>query len=134
MKRGAFCLLMVALIAGSDLACRRNPATPSEMPLATGRWTGAGVCLSVADTCNLVVGCGHGQFTRPTVRTDGTFDIDGTYRIEVGPVSTDPAPAAHFSGVVTGSSLTLMVMPSNSSAASYLMSPTTDGTCAPRCV
>jgi hypothetical protein len=39
--------------------------------------------------CNLAVGCGHGQFPRPTVRADGTFDVDGKYRIEVGPISID---------------------------------------------
>jgi hypothetical protein len=135
MRRGALCLLMlVALVVCSGLACQRNPANPSEMPLGSGRWTGAAVCLSVADTCNLVVGCGHGQFSRPTLHADGTFDVDGTYRIEVGPISIDPAPPAHFSGVVMGSSLTLTVTPSGSSAAAYSMSPSTEGTCAPRCV
>src|SRR5262249_48846256 len=88
---------LVAVVALSWLiTCRGNPAAPAEGPLAIGQWTGDGACLAVAESsCNLVVGCGHGQFPRPSVRSDGTFDVDGTYRIEVGPVSIEPAPPAH---------------------------------------
>jgi hypothetical protein len=69
------------------------------------------------------------------IRADGTFDIDGTYRIEVGPISIEPAPLAHFSGVVRGSQLTLHVVPSGSlPAASYSITPTTAGTCPIPCV
>jgi hypothetical protein len=137
MRRWAARLSVVAIIAcGDPCACSRNPAGPSQGPLASGRWVGAGSCLSVTDTgCNLAIGCGHGQFSRPIIRADGTFDADGTYRIEVGPISIQPAPAAHFSGVVTGSGLTLTVMPSGSlPPASYSMTPTTDGTCPIPCV
>ena len=95
-RRG--CLFAVALIACAGLLACRNPAAPNEGPLATGRWSGDGACLSVADVCNLAVGCGHGQFPRPTIRADGTFDVDGTYRIEAGPISIQIAPPAHFSG------------------------------------
>jgi hypothetical protein len=128
---------MMALVAcGSLIGCNRNPAGPTAGPLATGRWAGDGACLSVDQTaCHLAVGCGHGEFSRPTTRADGTFDIDGTYRIEVGPISIEPAPPAHFSGVVTGSRLTLTVMPSGSlPPASYSMIPTTAGTCPIPCV
>jgi hypothetical protein len=137
MRRRAIRLVLSALVACvSLLACNRNPAGPNEGPLAIGRWTGDGSCLSVADTaCNLAVGCGHGQFPRPTIRADGTFDVDGTYRIEVGPISIEPAPPAHFSGVVTASRLTLTVTPSGSlPPASYSMTPTTAGTCPIPCV
>jgi hypothetical protein len=130
-------VLRVALVAcGCLLACNRSPTGPAEGPLATGRWTGEGACLSVTDTgCNLTVGCGHGQFARPIVRPDGTFDVDGTYRIEVGPISINPAPPAHFSGSATGSRLILNVMPSGSlPPASYSMTPTTAGTCSIPCV
>src|SRR5947199_956459 len=107
MRPAAF--LLAALVFS---ACSRSPAAPAETVLAIGQWSGQNACLSVADRgCNLVVGCGHGQFSRPFVRPDGTFDVDGTYRIEVGPVSTEPAPPAHFSGVVSGSSLTLRGRP-----------------------
>ena len=128
---------VVALVAcGGLLACNRNPLGASEGPLSNGRWTGDGACLAVADTgCNLAVGCGHGQFPRPIIRADGTFDIDGTYRIEVGPISIEPAPPAHFSGVVTGSRLTLRVVPSGSlPPASYSITPTTAGGCPIPCV
>jgi hypothetical protein len=137
MRRRATRLLLGALVAcGGSLACSRNPAGPKEGPLATGRWSGDGACLSVTDTaCNVAVGCGHGQFPRPTIRTDRTFYVDGTYRIEVGPISIEPAPPAHFSGVVTGLRLTLQVVPSGSlPPASYSLMPTTAGTCPIPCV
>jgi len=90
----------------------------------------------VADTaCNLAVGCGHGEFPRPTIRADGTFDVDGTYRIESGPISINPAPPAHFSGIVTGSRLTVTVVPSGALLpASYSMTSTTAGNCPIPCV
>ena len=137
MRRRTAGLFVVALVACGGLpACNHNPASPSEGPLALGRWTGDGACLSVTETgCNLAVGCGHGQFWRPIIRADGTFDVDGAYRIEIGPISIEPAPPAHFSGVVTGSGLTLSVMPSGSlPPASYSMAPTTSGTCPIPCV
>jgi hypothetical protein len=137
MRQRTSRLFVVALLAcGGLLGCHHNPAGPNEGLLATGRWTGDGACLSVAGIeCNLAVGCGHGQFERPTIRADATFDVDGTYRIEVGPISIDPAPAAHFSGTVTGSRLILKVTPSGSlPQASYSMTPTTAGTCPIPCV
>ena len=104
--------------------------------MTIGVWTSGGACLTVAtDTCDLTAGCGHGQFPRPIVHADGTFEADGTYRIEIGPVSIDPAPPAHFSGVVDGARLTLKVVPSGSTLppASYAMRPATTPGC-PRCL
>jgi hypothetical protein len=118
------------------LACGGGPTRPGETPLANGRWSGNGACLSVTDTgCDLTVGCGHGRFAQPTVRADGRFDVDGTYRIEVGPALVDPAPPAHFSAVVTRSTVVLSVTPSNGSPpASYSMTPATPGACSVPCV
>jgi hypothetical protein len=130
---------LIAALAASCVvaACQSSSTAPTEAPLAVGRWTGNGACLSVTDTgCNLAVGCGHGQFARPIIRADGTFDVDGTYRVEIGPVSIDPAPAAHFSGSLSGSTLSLHVVPSVASLppASYTLAPTTAGTCPIPCV
>jgi hypothetical protein len=91
----------------------------------------------VTDTgCTLAVGCGHGQFLRPIIRADGTFDADGTYRIEVGPISIEPAPPAHFSGSMAGSRLTLTVIPTAGSLlpASYSMTPASNSGCPIPCV
>jgi hypothetical protein len=97
-----------------------------------------GACLSVAAAgCDLVVGCGHGQFPSPVVHADGTFEVSGTYRIEVGPISIDPAPPAMFSGVLTGHSLRLTVTPSDPSLrpASYTLQLTNaSGKCTVPCV
>ena len=86
--------------------------------------------------CDLAVGCGHGRFARPIIRADGTFEADGTYRIEVGPISIDPAPPAHFSGSIAGSRLKLTVVPTARSLlpASYSMTPASAGGCAVPCV
>jgi hypothetical protein len=131
-------VLILALVAGGGLiACHGNPAGPKDSPLAPGRWTTAdGACLAVTETsCNLVVGCGHGEFPPPIVRVDGTFDVNGTYRIEVGPISINPAPTAHFSGSVSGSRLIVNVTPSGSLLpASYSMIPTSAGTCSVPCL
>ena len=131
--------VLVTTLVGccSLLACSRVPTGPGEGPLATGRWTGDGACLSVTETgCHLAVGCGHGQFSRPIIRADGTFEVDGTYRIEVGPISIEPAPPAHFSGSIAGSRLTLTVVPTTGSPrpASYSMTPASDGGCPIPCV
>jgi hypothetical protein len=84
----------------------------------------------------LVVGCGHGQFQRPTLRADGNFEVNGTYRIEAGPISIEPAPPAQFWGLVSGSRLTLTVVPSVASlpSASYSMTLTGTGTCVVPCL
>ena len=97
-------------------ACSADmPSQPTATMLSTGVWSGDG-CLSVTgDGCDLIVGCGHGRFPVPAVRADGTFDVEGTYRVEVGPISADPAPPATFSGVINGQTLTLTVTPRDSS-------------------
>jgi hypothetical protein len=119
-------------------ACAETPTQPRATALPAGRWTGNGACLSVAaDGCDLVVGCGHGQFALPVVRADGTFEVSGTYRIEAGPVSTNPAPPAMFSGILTGQTLTLSVTPSDPSfpPASYRLQLTNaSGKCAVPCL
>ena len=124
---------LLAVIAAA-LSCSGNPNAPQAGPLADGHWSGGGACLTIGDSCNMTAGCGHGVFARPTVRDDGTFDVDGTYRIEIGPVSTD-SPAAHFSGSVNGSTLTLTVTPSGSlPKITYKLQPDAAATCGIRCV
>jgi hypothetical protein len=130
--------LVVGLAAAAGfLACHRGPTNPGAGSLAIGLWTGNGACLAVAaSNCNLVVGCGHGQFPPPSLRADGTFDVDGTYRIEVGPIASDPAPPAHFSGSLSGSRLILTVTPTVNSLprTSLVLTLTGTGSCPVPCV
>jgi hypothetical protein len=87
--------------------------------------------------CDLVVGCGHGQFARPVLQADGKFEIDGTYRIEAGPISINPAPPAIFSGILRGQTLTLSVTPSDPSlrpGSLVLQLTNASGKCAVPCV
>jgi hypothetical protein len=126
---------IVSLVIG---ACAGTPTQPRDTILPMGRWTGANGCLSVAvDGCDLVVGCGHGRFKPPVVHGDGTFEVSGTYRVEVGPISIDPAPPAIFSGVVQGQTLTITVAPSDRSVlpVSYVLRLTNEsGKCAVPCL
>jgi hypothetical protein len=127
----------VACVIGfTVIACSDTPTGSRDASLA-GRWTGGGACLAVTDEgCNLVAGCGHGQFPPPNVRADGSFDTDGTYRIEAGPISINPAPAAHFSGMLVGSTLRLNVVPTASglSAMSFTMKPAAPALCTVPCL
>jgi hypothetical protein len=131
-------IVVIGLVCLFADACAETPTQPRDTILPTGRWTGDGACLSVgADGCDLVVGCGHGQFPSPVVHSDGTFEVDGTYRIEVGPISINPAPPAMFSGVLKGQTLTLSVTPSDPSLqpASYVLQLTNGtGKCVVPCV
>jgi len=126
-------LLVVVLAWG----CTSSPTSPESGPLAIGRWSSAaGQCLTVTESmCNFVAGCGHGVFPRPTVGTDGSFEVDGTYRVEVGPVSIQPAPPAHFSGSLSGGRLLLTVTPTAPlTPASYSMTLGGTGTCGVLCL
>ena len=126
---------LASALVFAALSCGGSPAAPHAGPLADGNWSGSGACVTVADSCNMIAGCGHGVFPRPTIRDDGTFDVDGTYRIEVGPVSIDPPPPAHFSGSISGSTLTLTVVPGGSiSKATYTMQASATVACGVRCV
>ena len=126
-------IFAVACLAA--LACSGNPNAPQAGPLGDGIWGGGGACLTIAGTCTMTSGCAHGQFPRPTVRDDGTFDVDGTYRIEIGPVSYEPAPSAHFSGSVVGSKMVLTVTPGGTlPKATYTLKPDSTAVCGTRCV
>jgi hypothetical protein len=97
----AFCLV--------SSACAGTPSSPSALP--DGRWSGDGACLTVAQECDFVAGCGHGRFPPPVVDRTGAFTVEGTYRIEAGPIGIEPAPPATFAGVLAGDTLTLIVTP-----------------------
>ena len=113
MRSRRAAVAVICLLLGACSA--ETPAQPAATMLSAGTWTGDG-CLSVAaDGCDLVVGCGHGRFPAPVVGADGTFSVEGTYRVEAGPVSISPAPPATFSGVLKGQTLTLTVTPHDAS-------------------
>ena len=104
--------------------------------LSAGAWTGDG-CLAVSSgQCELVVGCGHGVFPQPVLAADGTFQVEGTFRVEAGPINTDQPPPATFSGVLRGQTLTLTVTTRGGlSHASYeLQFNSASGRCVTACV
>ncbi len=135
---GCLCAgLAAGVLCTVTAGCGSTPGAPAAM-LAVGRWAATGACLSVAEAgCDLVIGCGHGQFPRPTIGSDGTFTIDGTYRVEVGPTSVNPAPPAHFLGTTIGGTLSITVVPSDPSVkpATYSLQLTNDANrCTVPCV
>lgn len=114
MRKASFAVLFLTL-----LACNGDgPTTPRATTIASGRWTGDGACVLVANESTVprqirvTAGCGQGVFAFPVVRSDGTFDADGTYGIVAGPTRQDPLPPAHYSGRLTSSGMTLAVTPS----------------------
>ena len=127
--------LATIAICFSLVACNGSPTEPHPGTIAEGTWTGDGACLAVVQQkATLIVGCGHGEFPAPPVRSDGTFDADGTYRIEVGPISSDPPPPAHYSGSLMNETLTLRVAPMSGQVATYHLKLGAPATCGPRCL
>jgi len=127
------------LVCLAMLACHGSPTESVATTLATGTWSKDGTCLIVNETSvALHAGCGHGQFDRPVTLVNGTFEVDGTYRVEAGPVRIDPPPPAHYSGSIDGSVLTLKVVPSKDSGAPLPMTFTLHFgdpvMCGPACV
>jgi hypothetical protein len=89
-----------------------SPTEPA-IPLTRGWWTsGNGWGLRV-DTAAVSVfsGCGHGEFPTPQLGRAGSFDVDGTFAISVGPppLPGNVDPPARFLGTVSGTQLTIRI-------------------------
>ncbi len=84
----------------------------SDAPLlATGHWGGIG-CLEVSEQdVFLEATCAFGSFARPVLEADGHFEVDGKwFGSSVGPLPPLPiSDPAHYSGIVQGSKLMLVV-------------------------
>jgi len=140
--------IAVALLAGCD---HSNPTEPTQAQgvtepralMSLGRWStesSNGACLTVEDTqVTLIAGCWRGRFSRPSIGADGTFSAEGTFRFEAGPSRDDPAPPAHFTGAISGTSLTLNIQRTGQSGSSdapvsFALTFSGEGTCSPLCV
>jgi hypothetical protein len=123
------------LVCLAMLACHGSPTEPDGTTLPTGTWSNNGTCLIVSESAvELHAGCGHGKFNRPSALVNGTFEVDGTYRVEVGPVSIDPPPPAHYSGSISGSQLTLKVAPSKDPPMTFTLHLGDPIMCGPACL
>lgn len=87
------------------------PAAPSPV-LASGHWAHAGYCMNVVRndvSLTVALQCGgQGSFTLPPIDADGHFEVDGSFTPGSGACCPSPQPA-HYSGVVTGTTLTLTI-------------------------
>lgn len=134
--------ITTGLLVLTLIACHGSPTEPRVRAIAEGLWTGGGACLRVPSanqfprTAMLIAGCWKGTFPTPDVRDDGTFEVEGTFRFEAGPVSNDPPPPAHYSGVLTNTTLTLTVTPTGPAAqrTTFRLHPDPNGSCGPACL
>ena len=131
------------LLSCSDRSSPTEPASLGQsgqqaVVLSLGRWSGeqaASACMTVAQAeTSLIAGCWRGSFATPTLRSDGTFDAEGTFRFEAGPSNDTPAPAAHFSGALNGTTLTLTVRQATGQQTSYALTFAGEGACSALCV
>ncbi|HKS23187.1 MAG TPA: IPT/TIG domain-containing protein [Thermoanaerobaculia bacterium] len=101
--------------------------------LAPGRWAASGVCVNVTNTTvNITAGCFNGSFAVPSIGTDGRFEMDGTFYF-AGPAPINP-PAAHFSGVVQGTTLTITAKSGDKTIGSWTVQLGDPTPCGPRCL
>jgi hypothetical protein len=99
------------IVAVAACSGRNVTAGPSANMLARGTWGGENAGAIVGDTIvHVHIGCTLGNFPPPTVlAADGRFTIEGSYTLRAFPVAVGPPLPAVFTGVVTGSQLTLSV-------------------------
>jgi hypothetical protein len=108
----------------------------SDAPLlAAGHWGGNG-CLEVSEQ-DVFVGatCAFGSFARPALEADGHFEVDGKwFGPSVGPLPPLPiGDPAHFSGMVQGSKLTLVVHTGSRVFGPFLVELGSKISCPPPC-
>lgn len=141
MRHAVLFTVAIAALLGScsgDTPTSPITAAPAQqVALAVGQWSSEeSVCLTVTQQeSSLFSGCGRGRFPTPAIRSDGTFDIDGTFRFEAGPTLDTPAAPAHFSGRINGTTLNLTVQQTGTSAPpeSFALKFAGEGTCSPLC-
>jgi hypothetical protein len=146
MRKG-FTYALAASMALLLATCGGSPTDPTHNTVTTlggdtrtleaGRWSGNGnsACLSVEPAeCQLLAGCWRGHFAKPTVQSNGTFSVDGTFRFEAGPTTDENPPAAHFTGSISGTTLTLTVQPATGAPLTYELTLVGSGSCPSLCV
>lgn len=90
---------------------RIAPTAPAQT-LTQGHWGHAGYCMTVqSQSVDLHYSCSGGTFPLPVVGADGHFEVDGLFSSSSGPLPPfpPPSPAAHYSGVLSGTNLTLTI-------------------------
>ena len=105
-----------ALVTGTlvaALACNAGRATvgASTDELAGGTWGGENAGIIVSDTvAHVHIGCTFGNFRVPVALADGgRFNVAGSYTLRAFPIVVGPSLPAVFSGVVSGTRLTISV-------------------------
>jgi len=106
--------ILVLTLVGAALtvaACSGQSVTGSAHVLTPGTWGGENAGAILDDTvAHVHIGCTLGNFPLPTAVDDqGRFSADGTYTLRAYPIAVGPELPAVFTGVVTGSVLTLSV-------------------------
>ena len=92
-------------------------APPATLEL--GHWGNGGQqCVEVqSNGVRVEAGCWHGAFPLPTIGADGSFEADGTLYFG-GPVPPN-VPAAHFVGIVQGTTMTVVAVTGSGTLGPY---------------
>lgn len=106
---------IVALSAGSAMACASASSPAESTSLLDGRWGGEHVELARTDTgVTVQYDCAHGTMSAvPVPDATGRFTVDGTHVFEKGgPVRDDDVEErrpATYTGRIVGKTMTLSV-------------------------
>jgi hypothetical protein len=102
---------------------------PTPGTLAVGHWGGPDSCVDVtAAQVTLSLQCALDTFPYPSIGSDGRFEADGSVQSLSGPIL--PPVAAHFSGILQGSSLTLTIRVGTSVSSPITVQLGSPGACA----
>lgn len=98
------------LAVAVTLACVSTSGTP--ITEVSGTWGGENAGLIATDTsAHVHIGCTLGDTKGKIVADlDGHFTINGTYNVDAYPVDRGILHPAQFSGTITGKSMTLTVI------------------------
>ena len=105
-------ITLVAGVVFAVAACREGNMTAGTPPeLAHGTWGGDNAGAIVEDSVvHVHIGCTLGNFLPPaSLSAEGRFSVEGSYTLRAFPIAVGPPLPADFTGVVSGSQLTLAV-------------------------
>ena len=107
--------LLLGCVAVSATCYLDNAVVTAGGKLSVGTWGGENAGLIVNDTiAHVHVACTLGNFSAPvTIDENGRFNVTGSYVLRAYPVFVGPYHPAQFAGQISGNSLTLTVIVSD---------------------
>ena len=104
-----------AILAGGP--CEGPTALPLPHEQVVGTWGGENAGLIADDsTAHVHIGCTFGNIPHGIVAVSGAFVVPGEYLLRAYPVAVGPMLPAQFQGRVSGKTLTLTVIVTDTTA------------------